>query len=375
MIDPKRAHGPQGNPMRILHLEDSAADHLLTCNELKRAGFAFAIERTDTLSGYASNMCNEFFDVVLADYNLPGFTAVDALGATPESFLGPFILLSGAIGESVAVQAIHSGATDFLHKNELFKLARVIERAVHVQRVAAEKAASDLALLESKQRLASFADNLQRTIEAERAAIAREIHDDIGGSLAAIRLDLAWIGRHSLEPGTQLHIEAATAMVQHALGASQRIMHDLRPAILDQGLVPAAQWLLQNFEQRTGVKATLAASQSTGDYPKNVQLTAYRTIQEALTNTSKYANSNTLKLDISDFDDVLTIEITDDGLGFTSAERKKSDAFGLRGLEERARSVGGWLDIISAQGRGTTIILSVPLSPTSVRNREEQSFD
>ena len=86
-------------------------------------------------------------------------------------------------------------------------------------------------------------------------------------------------------------------------------------------------------------------------------------------------HSNTLKLDISDFDDVLTVEVTDDGLGFTPAERKKSDAFGLRGLEERARSVGGWLDVISARGRGTTIILSVPLSPTSVRNREEQSFD
>ncbi len=249
-----------------------------------------------------------------------------------------------------------------MHKDELFKLGRVIQRSVEVRRIALEKEAADLELIESRQRLAQFANHLQETIEVERAAIAREIHDDIGGSLAAIKLDLAWISRHTDEPEIQLHIDAASTMLQHALGASQRIMRDLRPAILDQGFVAAANWLMQSFERRTGIKTVITTTQSAWEHEKDVQLTAYRTVQEALTNISKYAACTQVKLDISDFDGVLTVEISDDGKGFSMVERNKRDAFGLRGLEERARSVGGWLDISSTPGRGTAIILSVPLT-------------
>ena len=95
----------------------------------------------------------------------------------------------------------------------------------------------------------------------ERAAIAREIHDDIGGSLAAIRLDLSWIGRHSPSEEMTGHVTTANDMLQHAIGASQRIMMNLRPAILDQGLHPAIQWLAESFQRRSGVKTSLLGNQ------------------------------------------------------------------------------------------------------------------
>ena len=361
MIDPIHADGQKGNPMRILHLEDSLTDHQLACNALKALGLPFVVKRVDSLSEYESQIINDTFDLILADYHLPGFTAIDAWSATPSNFLGPFILLSGAIGEAAAVSAVQLGIADYLHKDELFKLGRVISRSIHVRRIALEKEAADRELIESRQRLAQFANHLQETIEVERAAIAREIHDDIGGSLAAIKLDLAWISRHTKEAGIQLHLDTATTMLQHALGASQRIMHDLRPAILDQGFIAAANWLMQSFEQRTGIRTLVITTQATEEHAKDVQLAAYRTVQEALTNISKYAACSLVKLDISDFDGVLTVEISDDGRGFSDFERNKREAFGLRGLEERARSVGGWLDISSTPGLGTAIILSIPL--------------
>ena len=362
IIDPIAAVVPTGSPIRVLHLEDSVVDHQLTCNTLKASGMSFAVNRVDSIGEYKRQIASKAYELVLADYHLPGFTAIDAWTVTPRSFQGPFILLSGAIGEAAAVSAIQLGVADYLHKDELFKLARVIQRSLDVRRIAVEKEAADLELIESRQRLAQFADHLQDTIEVERAAIAREVHDDIGGSLAAIKLDLAWISRHTDKADIQLHVEAASEMLQHALGASQRIMRDLRPAILDQGLVAAANWLLQSFERRTGVKTLATTTQSAWEHSKDVQLTAYRTVQEALTNISKYAECTVVKLDISDFDGVLTVEISDDGKGFSKTERDKRGAFGLRGLEERARSVGGWLDVSSTIGEGTAIILSVPLT-------------
>lgn len=362
MIDRINVESQERNPMRVLHLEDSVVDHQLTRNTLETLGRPFTFTRVDSIDEYKRQITSNAYDLVLADYHLPGFTAVDAWTATPRSFQGPFILLSGTIGEAAAVSAIQLGVADYLHKDELSKLGRVIQRSLNVRRIAVEKEAADLELIESRQRLAQFADHLQETIEVERAGIAREIHDDIGGSLAAIKLDLAWISRHTHEADIQLHVETASAMLQHALGASQRIMRDLRPAILDQGLVAAANWLLQSFERRTGLKTLTTTTRDTLEYAKDVQLAAYRTVQEALTNISKYADCTLVKLDISDFDGVLTVEVSDNGKGFSKIEREKRGAFGLRGLEERARSVGGWLDISSTPGEGTAIIFSVPLA-------------
>ncbi len=360
MIDSIHSSSGEVNPIRILHLEDSAIDHQLACNALKATGLPFEVKRVDSLFDYKQQIISSNHNLVLADYHLTGFTAIDAWSVTPPGFAGPFILLSGAIGEAAAVSAIHLGIADYLHKDELFKLGRVIQRSIDVRRIALQKEAADRALTESRHRLAQFANHLQETIEVERASIAREIHDDIGGSLAAIKLDLAWLSRHSSQAEIQLHIETASAMLQHALGASQRIMRDLRPSILDQGLVAASNWLMQSFERRTGIKTVITTIQSTRNHAKDVELAAYRTVQEALTNISKHAACTQVKLDISDFDGVLTVEISDDGRGFSEIEFNKPDAFGLRGLRERARSVGGWLDISSNPGHGTAIILSVP---------------
>jgi signal transduction histidine kinase len=95
---------------------------------------------------------------------------------------------------------------------------------------------------------------------------------------------------------------------------------------------------------------------------KGIQLTAYRTAQEALTNISKHAGCTEVRVELSDAEGVLTLEITDNGRGLQPLDRNKPQAFGLKGLQERARTVGGWLDISSREGEGTSITLSVPLT-------------
>ena len=365
MIASNFGNGPDGNPIRILHLEDSAQDHVLVCIALKCSATIYQLERVDSLKEFNFALKNQYFDVILADYHLLGFTALEAWALVPEDFRGPFILLSGAIGESAAVAAIQSGISDYLHKDELQKLPRIIERSMATRLAGLEKISSDRELLESKLRITQFANHLQDTIERERASIAREIHDDIGGSLAAIRLDLSWAARHVSDPHVLARIDTAGLMLQHALGASQRIMRNLRPAILDQGLAAAARWLAHDFERRTRVNTQFKDQHCRQTHTSEVQLAAYRTIQEALTNILKYSGADLVSIDLSDVDNVLTVEITDNGKGITPTDRSKMNAFGLRGLEERANSVGGWLDVSSATGKGTSVILSVPILQTS----------
>ena len=356
-------HTVHDRALNILHLEDSFADHELAVVILRRAGLTITVQQVETLADFRRLLSTEAFDLILADYRLPGFTALDAWAVASELVhRPPFVLLSGAIGEAAAVDVMRLGVSDYLLKENISRLPHVISRAieVHDARRAREQAMDKLAL--SEHRLAKLTEHLQTSIEHERASIAREIHDDIGGALTAARFDVAWIRRHTQEAAVHAHADAALDMLQHAVGASQRIMMNLRPPILEEGLVAAVQWLAAGFERRTGIKTRLSCSSHTIKADPDTLLTAYRTAQEALTNISKYARATQVLIDLSDRESVLTLEVTDNGQGLPPDLPKKPGVFGLKGLEERARSVGGWLDISSQPHRGTSITLSVPLA-------------
>ena len=149
--------------------------------------------------------------------------------------------------------------------------------------------------------------------------------------------------------------------MSHAIESSQRIMHNLRPAILEQGLVAALQWIAGRFEKRSGVTCALRTPPQLPAMPIGVPLVAYRVAQEALTNITKHAHANRVEIDLSLAGGVLSLEVSDNGVGLSNDALGKARSFGLRGLHERARTVGGWVDLSSGAGKGTTLILSVPL--------------
>lgn len=370
---------PETRPVRILHLEDSRVDHALVKFALQRSGLNHDIHLVDTLDDFGHEVASGRYDVVLADYHLPGFTGLDAWDRLRDLKVDlPFVILSGAIGETAAVEAMHSGVSDYVLKDNMNRVAHVIERAIEVWETRRAKAVADAELAESRRRLAELAEHLQTSIEQERADIAREIHDDIGGALAAVKLDLSWVARRTVDDDMRQHMDAALDMLQHALGASQRIMMNLRPPILDQGLVAAVLWLASSFEKRTGVRVAVRRSSEQIDVPRPIQLVAYRTAQEALTNVAKHARATAVDIDLSDREGVLTLEVSDNGAGMGPDALRKAKSFGLLGLKERANKVDGWLDISSSR-RGTSVILSVPLQteadPNNGQHRDEPSHD
>ena len=131
----------------------------------------------------------------------------------------PFILVSGEIGEDTAVGAMRNGASDYLLKNNLNRLAPALLHAIDAAENEKARVAADHELVKSKQRLHQLAGHLQTSVELERAAIAREIHDDVGGSLTAIKFDLAWIDRHAQEPEVRQRVSAALETVNAAIEA------------------------------------------------------------------------------------------------------------------------------------------------------------
>ena len=355
----------QAPTLRILHLEDSELDHELVKVHLLRAGLPVLMRRVETRQEFETAL-DQAWDAILSDYNLPGFSGIQALQIVRErDSTIPFILVSGEIGEDVAVTAMRSGASDYLLKNRLARLAPALEHAIDAARTRAAKLEADRELAASRQRVSELARHLQTRIEAERAAIAREIHDDVGGSLTALKFDIDWIRRHSPDAAVQQRAASAMETVTHAIGASQRVMHNLRPAILEQGLVAALQWMAGRFEKRTGVECVFRTSDDRigtegRELPDGVPLVAYRTAQEALTNISKYAQASRVTIDLSASGGVLSLEVSDNGRGLSRSDLDKSGSFGIRGLHERASTVGGWVDL-SSGASGTTLILSVPL--------------
>jgi signal transduction histidine kinase len=355
---------PAQRPLRLLHIEDSEVDHELMLAHLRRGGMVVDVVRVESEAAYLRAL-DEPWDVVVSDYVLPGFSglvALDLLKAHGHDT--PFLLLSGEIGEDTAVEAMRNGACDYLLKNNLARLESALLRAIEAAETRRARTLADMELGVSQRRVHELAQHLQTTIEMERAAIAREIHDDVGGSLTALKFELAWIARHSDDANVLSRVNGALETVTAAIEASQRIMHNLRPAILEQGLVAALQWMAARFERRTGVLCVLrtppAALPQLQHLPSGLPLVAYRTAQEALTNVTKHAQASRVEIDLALAGGVLSLEVSDNGCGLNQEDLAKTHSFGLRGLHERARTVGGWVDLSSGAG-GTTLILSVPL--------------
>ena len=357
---------PTARELRVLHLEDSELDHELTRAHLLRGGLRAQVRRIDSEAEFLGALDERDWDAIISDYNLPGFSglvALDLLKASGRDV--PFILVSGEIGEDTAVEAMRNGASDYLLKNNLARLVPALLHAVEATETRHARVRADRELDESKQRLRELAQHLQNSIEQERSAIAREIHDDVGGSLTALKFDLAWIARHSDSEAVLARVNSALETVTLAIDSSKRIMHNLRPAILEQGLVAALHWLATRFEKRTGIDCAIRLPADVPELlqlPTGVPLVAYRTAQEALTNVSKHAQATRVELDLALAGGVLSLEISDNGRGLNADDLAKARSFGIRGLHERAGTVGGWVELSSGP-TGTTMILSVPLNP------------
>jgi signal transduction histidine kinase len=212
--------------------------------------------------------------------------------------------------------------------------------------------------------LRELAFHLEAVREEERMRIAREIHDELGQALTALKVDLARLAARMPREQPAL-VESARAMMGIAEGAihsMRRIATDLRPAVLDDlGLMAALDWLALDFQERTGIACRLTASVSDLSIGPEPATALFRICQEALTNVIRHACATRVTICLEEEGDTVLMAVQDDGRGITDSERANKKSLGLLGIRERAALLGGEATIAGQPGEGTRVTLRLPL--------------
>lgn len=226
-----------------------------------------------------------------------------------------------------------------------------------------ERRQSVLELARSRKRLRQLAARLEDVREQDRKLIAREIHDELGQALTALRMDLSWIaGRLPAKPARlAAKAQAMVGVVDQTIDAVRRIATQLRPPILDDlGLVAAIEWQAGETAARTGIHCAL-------DLPPGVQVddhratTVFRIFQEALTNVVRHAGAQSVQVILRTRPGELALEVKDDGRGITTTQLSDQRSLGLLGMRERAEAAGGLLEVFAGPTAGTTVALRLPI--------------
>lgn len=220
------------------------------------------------------------------------------------------------------------------------------------------------ALRRSKEELHELAAAANQLREHEKRCVARELHDDLAQALTGLKMDIAWIKDKLPAPVAPVaeKLKAMEALLDGAVAATRRISSNLRPMMLDDlGLIPATEWLVQSFTERTGIQCRLDVSNPELELKDPHATTVFRIVQEALTNITKHAKASNVEITLEDSHDEIVISVRDDGVGFSPQDPRKPNSYGLIGLRERAYLVGGKVQIESTPGNGTRIEARLPL--------------
>ena len=215
----------------------------------------------------------------------------------------------------------------------------------------------------SRAQLAELSAHVEKVKEQERMRIAREIHDDLGGNLTAIKMALALLARRlTNEPHLVEKAEYLDSLVDRTIESVHRISGDLRPSVLDFGLVAAIEWQAKEFEKQFGLPCEVVANRKDIKLSSDQATALFRIFQEALTNIGKHAQASRVRVELVRGNRNIRLQIADNGRGIASEDRMKPKSFGIRGMVERASALGGNLAVSAGENGGSVVAVRVPLA-------------
>ncbi|MFH1658181.1 MAG: PAS domain S-box protein [Pseudomonadota bacterium] len=235
------------------------------------------------------------------------------------------------------------------------------ERIVGTLQDVTERKQTELALVESRQLLRELSMHQKTLLEEERKHIAREIHDELGQRLTALKMDISLLRmRFGKDPLLLERLEEMRVLAEGTISVVRHIASDLRPSALDLGLVPAIEWLAQDLESRSDICCRLDLGNEEISMNDAQATVVFRVVQESLTNVARHAKASEVVITLSNDNGQLLLKIQDDGCGFDPSAVIQSRGFGLFGMRERTLGLGGKLQIESAPARGTTVSIEFP---------------
>jgi PAS domain S-box-containing protein len=212
----------------------------------------------------------------------------------------------------------------------------------------------------SGEQLREFAARLEAVREEERARLARELHDELGQSLTALKLDLSWLHRKSTN-GNRMKMKTMIVQVDETIDKVRQISSQLRPPILDDlGLIPAMDWHVRDFQKRTGIQTEIVSNVDELNLSAEASAAVYRVLQEALTNVIRHAKASRVCVTVDLAGRSLRIAIEDNGQGMTPTQGADLKSLGIVGMKERISRIGGAFQIFSGPGKGTRLDILIP---------------
>ncbi len=369
-------------PLTVLLIEDDPGDADLLREMLsKEKGPSLDLMCAQRLSAGRECLAAGNVDVVLLDLLLPdsqGLATVAKVCAQAPKV--PIVVLTGLGDEALAIEAVRRGAQDYLVKGQvdgklivrslryaierkqteaaLSKTIGILEEQVVVRKKAEEQ------LRRSEEQLRALSARLLSVQEEERTRLAREIHDELGAALTALKMDLAWADQRLPRnlKWLQRKIQAMIHLVDGTVQAVRRIATALRPGVLDHlGLVAAVEWQVREFQERTGLTCVFTNTPEDIVVDGARATTVFRICQEALTNVARHANAARVDLSLRQAGTDLRLEVRDNGRGIPKEAIADPKSLGLIGMRERVLPWGGDVQIKRVPSKGTVVTVHIPL--------------
>lgn len=221
------------------------------------------------------------------------------------------------------------------------------------------------ALKRSQQMLRDLTSYQNQVKEDERKRIAREIHDELGQTLLALRIDVAMLDTRTAKTHPRLNakVRAVLGLIDSTMKTIRTIINNLRPSVLDLGLTAAIEWQVAEFQRRSGIACELHIDDRADLAVDDTRATTlFRVLQESLTNVIRHAAATKVEIELSRNEGQLAMKIADNGIGIYPNNRRKNNSFGLLGVEERIHALHGECTITSEPGKGTTLIILIPIA-------------
>ncbi|NTY36539.1 PAS domain S-box protein [Burkholderia diffusa] len=352
------------NEARMMGIIRSSMEAIITIDEKQTvvifnpmAEQVFGVSAMEAIGAPLSRFIPERFRAAHAKH-------VDQFGVTgvSERQMGRQRVLFGlrANGEEFPIEASISQIRDASGKLYTVMLRDITERL-----------RAENALKQSREELRELSANLQNVREEEKTRIARELHDDLGQQLTALKMDLSVVEQQLRVPdraqpdvGTLSHLQGMRRLIDATVASVRRIAADLRPVMLDDlGLVPAIEWLANDFTNRYGIDVERHIETGGLTFTSTGATTLFRIVQEALTNVARHADATRVALRLDIEDGFCVLRVADNGRGAAPGGTVHEDkSFGLIGIRERAHMLGGTVTIDTALARGFSITVAFPLS-------------
>ena len=321
---------------------------------------------------------NEKPDLILLDVLMPGMDGYEVCRRIKDNQnLSdiPVIFISILNETKDIVKALKSGGVDYLTKP--FNYEEVTARVnthIKLYKQSSELHELNIILSDSQEQLKNFAAHLQIIREEERTLLAREIHDELGQILVALKIDMGMLKNKVFNDLHTIGSEEIFTKFDNLLGlvdmtikTTRRIMSGLRPEQLELlGFVDASMQYIHEFEVRYQIKCQFESTISKLKIDPQQSVALFRILQEALSNVTRHAKASVVKVELHSQDSKLRMDIIDNGIGFDKKQTMRSDSYGLLGMKERVFLLGGELNISSKQGEGTKVSIEIPYELCSV---------